>query len=445
MATNPTIKPRRGTAAPGVGAINQNELAVDTTNKRIYIGAADGSGTLIGAAPGGSDTQVQFNDGGNLGGDSGLTYNKTTDSLTITGDLAVNGSDITTSGSGTATLFNSNALTLNLGGAATAITMGDSTTATTTIRGGTLVGNTTTQNLFNTTATTVNAFGAATTATIGYSSTAASTTNISTGAVAASTTKTLNLGTGGALGSFTVINIGTGSSGASTLSLGSSGDGSTQINSNVCYLPPTTYFGGGLSADNGISATAQTMVTNASITIFTEGSAMYLGGTSSDISVFIGDYEGNNDGTLITVDELNDNIVLNAGSGVVINQDLAVNGGDVTTTTTGTATLFNTSATTLNLGGVATSITMGATSGTTTTIRGGTLVGNTTTQNVFNTTATTVNAFGAATTVNMGGASTNTVFAGTVEIDGANALQFPDGTIQVTRTPDFILFDFGII
>jgi len=33
--------------------------------------------------PGGSDTQVQFNDGGAFGGDSGLTFNKTTDTLTI--------------------------------------------------------------------------------------------------------------------------------------------------------------------------------------------------------------------------------------------------------------------------------------------------------------------------------------------------------------------------
>lgn len=91
-----TITPRRGTTTPGAGALTQNELAIDTTNKRIYIGAADGSGTLIGSAPAGSDTQVQFNDGGVLGGDAGLTYNKTTDSLTMAGDLAVNGGDITT-------------------------------------------------------------------------------------------------------------------------------------------------------------------------------------------------------------------------------------------------------------------------------------------------------------------------------------------------------------
>ena len=118
-----TIKPRRGTSAPTAGTIIQNELAVDTTNKRIYIGAADGSGTLIGAAPAGSDTQVQFNDGGNLGGDSGLTYNKTTDTLTVTGDVAVNGGDLTTT-SATATLFNSNATTLNIGSAATTVQLG---------------------------------------------------------------------------------------------------------------------------------------------------------------------------------------------------------------------------------------------------------------------------------------------------------------------------------
>lgn len=51
----------------------------------------NGSGTLSWAAVtavAGSDTQVQFNDGGALGGDAGLVYNKTTDALT-TGSLVV--------------------------------------------------------------------------------------------------------------------------------------------------------------------------------------------------------------------------------------------------------------------------------------------------------------------------------------------------------------------
>jgi hypothetical protein len=44
-----------------------------------------GSGT-----PGGSDTQVQFNDGGAFGGDSGLVFNKTTNKLTTAGDVELN-------------------------------------------------------------------------------------------------------------------------------------------------------------------------------------------------------------------------------------------------------------------------------------------------------------------------------------------------------------------
>ena len=42
------------------------------------IGGGGGAGT-----PGGSDTQVQFNDGGSFAGDAGFTYNKTTDTATI--------------------------------------------------------------------------------------------------------------------------------------------------------------------------------------------------------------------------------------------------------------------------------------------------------------------------------------------------------------------------
>jgi hypothetical protein len=223
------IKPKHGTTAPSTG-LAQYELAVDTTNKRVYIGNASGSGDLIGSAPGGSNTQiqynnssnfggsanftfdgtnlqigsqgdlrladsdssnyiafqapatvsnnniytlpsavgsanqvlqiasvagndatlqwatvsggsgtpggsntqVQFNDSSSFGGDSGLTYNKTTDSLTITGDLAVNGGDITTS-SATAALFNTTATTIDAFGAASIINIGVASGLSTTI------------------------------------------------------------------------------------------------------------------------------------------------------------------------------------------------------------------------------------------------------------------------------------------------------------------------
>lgn len=41
--------------------------------------------------PGGSNTQVQFNDSSTFGGDAGLTYNKTTDTLTLAGLLDISG------------------------------------------------------------------------------------------------------------------------------------------------------------------------------------------------------------------------------------------------------------------------------------------------------------------------------------------------------------------
>jgi hypothetical protein len=55
---------------------------------------------------------------------------------------------------------------------------------------------------------TFGAFASSTSLTLGYTGTAASTTNISTGAVAASTTKTINIGTGGAVNNTTNINLG---------------------------------------------------------------------------------------------------------------------------------------------------------------------------------------------------------------------------------------------
>lgn len=48
------------------------------TDQIIKINSSGGGGT-----PGGSDTQVQFNDSGSFGGDAGMTYNKTTNTLSV--------------------------------------------------------------------------------------------------------------------------------------------------------------------------------------------------------------------------------------------------------------------------------------------------------------------------------------------------------------------------
>lgn len=133
---------------------------------------------LTGSSPGGSDTQVQFNDAGTFGGDAGLTYNKTTDALTIAGDLAVNGGDLTSS-TATFNLLNATVTTLNIGGAATTVAMGAGAASTlnanftTAINLNTaaIVSSQTTVALLNTTTTTVNAFGAATVIALGAAST----------------------------------------------------------------------------------------------------------------------------------------------------------------------------------------------------------------------------------------------------------------------------------
>jgi hypothetical protein len=62
--------------------------------------------------------------------DAGISYVSNTDTLTLTGDIAVNGGDVTTTLE-TATVFNTNATTVNAFGAATALVIGDATGITT--------------------------------------------------------------------------------------------------------------------------------------------------------------------------------------------------------------------------------------------------------------------------------------------------------------------------
>ena len=78
--TLPTFTSTDAGLTPGSGGGTSNFLRADGT------WAAPASG----GTPGGSDTQVQFNDGGAFGGDSGLLFNKTTNKLTAGGDVEIN-------------------------------------------------------------------------------------------------------------------------------------------------------------------------------------------------------------------------------------------------------------------------------------------------------------------------------------------------------------------
>lgn len=83
-----------GSAAQGDilyrGASGWERLGAGTTGHFLKtLGAgANPAWAAVSATPGGSDTHVQFNDGGAFGGEAGLVYNKTTDALTALGSMA---------------------------------------------------------------------------------------------------------------------------------------------------------------------------------------------------------------------------------------------------------------------------------------------------------------------------------------------------------------------
>lgn len=77
-------------ANAAISQLNANG-ATGTAGQVLKSGGPGANSYWADAAAGvaGSDTQVQFNDGGSLAGDAGLTYNKTTDALTVAGAVNV--------------------------------------------------------------------------------------------------------------------------------------------------------------------------------------------------------------------------------------------------------------------------------------------------------------------------------------------------------------------
>ena len=78
-------------------SLANGELAINTYDgKLFYRGGASNTIQTIQRyqGPAGLNGEVQFNDSGVLGSDSGLTYNKTTDVLTINGAALVAGINV---------------------------------------------------------------------------------------------------------------------------------------------------------------------------------------------------------------------------------------------------------------------------------------------------------------------------------------------------------------
>ena len=132
-----------------------------------------------------------------------------------------------------------------------------------------------------------------------------------------------------------------------------------------------------------------------------------------------------------------------------VDGDLNIDGGDLTVSGT-TFNLANTTVTTVNLAGAATTVNVGAATGTTTVknnvvidgdlqVKGGDITTNQTTFNVVNATATTVNIAGAATDIQIGAATGTTNINNNVVIDGV--LDVISGSTVTNTTVDPTGFD----
>ena len=185
----------------------------------------------------------------------------------------------------------------------------------------------------------------------------------------------------------------------------------------------TTAWTGTAAAGTLTGDTLNSTVVTSSLTSVGTLSGLTVGGTGGDLTMTGGAITGVGNITAAGI------LAVNASGGITTNQTAfdivnstattvnlggaatAVNIGAITGTLTvnnptvvgsqTSLTLFNTTATTVSAFGAATTLTIGATSGTLT-LRNTTIVGTQTSLTLFNTVASTVNTFGAATTLNIG-------------------------------------------
>jgi len=140
--------------------------------------------------------------------------------------------------------------------------------------------------------------------------------------------------------------------------------------------------------------------------------------------------------------------LLSATGNTILPGDLAVNGGSITTTQT-TGNVFNTTATTVNIAGAGTTVSIGANTGTTTVnnalaadsitttgdaaINGGDITTSAGSANIFNAGATTVNIGGAATTVSIGANTGTTTINNSLVADDISIATIDATNIEVSN------------
>jgi hypothetical protein len=256
---------------------------------------------------------------------------------------------------------------------------------------GTLVGTQTTQNLFNVTATTVNAFGAATTLSIG----------------AATGTLTINNANTVITGNLTVNGT------------------TTTVNSTTVEIQNAFVFEGATA--DAFETTLSTVDPTADRTILLPNASDTLVGKATTDTLTNKSINLTSNTLTATSAQLATAITDETGTGVIV---FGTSPTLTTSVVAGSASMdiFNTTATTVNAYGAATTLAIGNATAATLTLRPGTVVGSNTTQNLYNTVATTLNIGGAATTVSIG-AST-----GTLTLNNANTVITGNLTINGTTT-----------
>ena len=431
--------------------IDGGDLTVSTTTFNL----ANTNATTLNI--GGAATDIQ------IGATTGTT--NVNNNLDVDGDVNIDGGDLTVS-TATFNLANANATTVNFAGAATAIDIGAATGTTSinnnldvdgdvNVDGGDITTNQASFNLLNTTATTVNAFGAATAIDIGAATgttsinnnldidldlnvdggdittnstsfnlinTTAATVNFANAATALSVganTGTLTLrhptvvGVNATQNLYNTVATTVNFAGAATdIQIGSA-TGTTNVNNNLDVDGDVNIDGGDLTVSTAIFNLANTTATTVN-----------FAGTATDIQI------GATTGTT------------NVNNNLDVDGDVNVDGGNITTNQA-SFNLININATTLNIGGAATAIDIGASTGTTSinnnldvdgdvNVDGGDITTNSTSFNLINTTATTVNFAGAATALSIGSSSGTTTVNHNLTVTGDLTVNGTTTTINAT-------------
>jgi len=85
------LRVKEADGSPDVAGVSEivvsNGTLTDDGNGVVTLTTGGGGG----GTPGGSDTQVQYNDAGSFGGNAGLTFDDVTSKLTVGGEVQING------------------------------------------------------------------------------------------------------------------------------------------------------------------------------------------------------------------------------------------------------------------------------------------------------------------------------------------------------------------